>query len=263
MSVRRIEDRDRVHRALRDHPVENAWLLGYLDGEWSEHSSWFGYSKDDQLETLVLVYDGLSRPGLFTAGWEGGIRPILRELGGELPERATAHIDSAHLEAVQIGYAAPRPLRRMMRMGLRRDDARLDAPSTVSVERLTHADTAEIMALYAHWPDHFFEPFQLESGFYFGVRDGDRLASIAGIHAVSERCGVAAIGNLVTHPDARGRGFAKACTATLLRDVFTRVDLVTLDVEHGNEPAIRTYQHFGFNRYGDFFEGEIVRRTGR
>jgi ribosomal protein S18 acetylase RimI-like enzyme len=260
MIVRRIHDRERIHRSLESQPVENAWLLGYLDGEWSDHCDWYGYSRDDGLETLVLVYTGLSRPGLFIAGWEGGIRPILREMGNQLPDRATAHIDSAHLQAVEVGYAAPRPLRHMMRMGLRREDAMVDVPEGITVERLTHADTAAIMALYAHWPDHFFEPFQLESGFYFGVRDGQRLASIAGIHAVNERCGVAAIGNLVTHPNARGRGFAKACTATLLRDVFDRVELVTLDVEHGNEPAIRTYQHFGFRRYGDFYEGEIVRR---
>jgi ribosomal protein S18 acetylase RimI-like enzyme len=71
---------------------------------------------------------------------------------------------------------------------------------------------------------------------------------------------VAAIGNLVTHPTQRGKGYARVVTAALLRETFKRVANVTLDVEDENTPAMRLYQHFGFRHSADFWEGELSLR---
>lgn len=113
--------------------------------------------------------------------------------------------------------------------------------------------------LYEHYPDNFFEPYQLETGLYFGVRDEDiGLASIAGIHVVSESHDVAVIGNFVTHPERRGRGYASACTARLLSELFETVSLVALNVQEDNEPAQRMYRNFGFEENNVFYEGRTT-----
>jgi ribosomal protein S18 acetylase RimI-like enzyme len=244
---------------LQRDRVANAYPLGYLDPAYVAQTRWIGALDGAELRSVALVYLGLSRPGVFTAGEADGLGAIAARHPAQLPERATAHVAPAHLGALRSAYREPSPLRQMHRMALRRDDFRDDGADDSDVVTLSHGDTAAIMQLYTVWPDHFFEPFQLGSGLYFGVREEGRLVSIAGIHNVSPSADVASIGNLVTHPDARGKGYALRCTSRLLREVFSRVSLVTLDVEHGNEPAIRTYRHFGFHHDSDFLEGEVVR----
>jgi ribosomal protein S18 acetylase RimI-like enzyme len=147
-------------------------------------------------------------------------------------------------------------------MGLPRDVWKETAPGArddVEVRRLGHRDTASIMKLYEHYPDNFFEPYQLETGYYFGVRDEDLgLASIAGIHVISEDHDVAVIGNFLTHPARRGRGLASACTERLLRELFDNVSLVALNVQEDNEPAVRMYGNFGFEQNNVFYEGRTT-----
>lgn len=260
MSATEITNRDAVAALLLEEPIINADQLGYLDDEYADACRWLGASEAGHLQTVVLVYDGLSRPGVFTAGDPGGIRPILRDLRDLLPNRVTGHFVANHRDAVFTAFRPTGDVRRMSRMVLHRADRRADAPANASIqaEVLGHQDTGAIMALYAHWPDNFFEPYQLESGLYFGVKVEGALVAIAGIHNLSRTHDVANIGNLVTHPAHRGKGYATAATAALLDATFAHVSRVTLDVETGNEPALRTYRRFGFQHAADFFEGELL-----
>ncbi len=260
MDVSENHNREAIAELLQREPVANADQLGYLDETYDHATRWFGLSEHGLLRTVVLVYRGLSRPGVFTAGAPGGLRPIFRSPDAQMPERATGHFVTAHRDAVLTAFDEPEPLRPMSRMVLHREvfvDQSLAGPDVV---QLGHADTADIMALYAHWPDNFFEPFQLESGLYFGVRSDRGLAAIAGIHNLSCTYDVATIGNLVTHPDHRGKGLGTAVTARLLAATFQHVSRVTLDVAPENAPAVRTYRRFGFAHAAEFFEGELHRK---
>ncbi len=261
MPVSEITSRAQIAAALCNNPVANAYPLGYLDESYADYCRWFGFRREGELISVILHYKGLSRPGLFSCGEREGIRPILRELRDEMPARATAHLRKEHRDAFGAIFDGLDELPLVSRMGLSRDEFRdIGDPGPV-VERLTHRDTARIMELYRLWPDNFFEPYQLETGLYFGVKlDDGSVAAIAGVHNLSLTYDVAAIGNLVTHPDHRGHGYAKACTARLLRDAFDRVGYVTLDVRQENEPAVRTYRRFGFREFAEFYEGEITRR---
>ena len=176
-----------------------------------------------------------------------------------LPERFHFHALEEQMTTVK-GQFEPKSYQRMVRMGLERSHyKRLPGDSlAVGVERLGHRDTAAIMDLYQHYPDNFFEPYQLETGLYFGVRDEELgLASIAGIHVFSEEHDVAVIGNFVTHPDRRGEGLATACTARLLDNLFERVSFVALNVQEDNAAAIHMYTKFGFGKNNVFYEGRV------
>ena len=69
-----------------------------------------------------------------------------------------------------------------------------------------------------------------------------------GAEIVLDECN---IGNIVTHKDYRGRGFATEILGILL-DILKKngVAKVFLEVEHDNIQAIALYEKHGFIRYG-------------
>ncbi len=261
MSIERVEDREELREFLLGDRLANAYMLGNLDPAYFQFCRWYGQRGDDgALGSVVLLYTGLSIPVVFMAGTEPDFENLLRQAAQHLPERFHFHVLEDQMDVVREVFH-PASAVRMKRMGLHRDAyARRDArPADVKPQRLGHRDTAAIMNLYQHYPDNFFEPYQLETGLYFGVRDEELgLSSIAGIHVVSEDHDVAVIGNFVTHPRRRGRGLASACTSRLLDDLFERVSYVALNVQEDNEPAVRLYGNFGFEQNNVFYEGRTT-----
>ncbi|CAN0569631.1 unnamed protein product, partial [Laminaria digitata] len=235
-----------------------AYLLGKLDPSYEPFCKWYGErSEDGDLENLLLWYQGLSIPVAFMVSHaHANQRAFFEASAATLPPRFHFHVIGDQMSTFRDACEVTH-YKQMHRMGLERGSYKhLDLPASGTVERLGHRDTAAIMALYEHYPDHFFEPYQLETGLYFGVRDEDLgLVSIAGVHVISPNHDVAVIGNLVTHPSARGRGLATACTRAVLEEILERVSFVALNVQVNNEPAIRMYTNFGFEPNNVFFEG--------
>jgi cyclic pyranopterin phosphate synthase len=239
---------------LRRDLFANAYLLGDLDMPYVEHCRWFGLAPaGGEVQGVLLQYNGLSMPAVLASGGPVEVEALIAGSRGLLPRRFYGHILESHREALERFYDAP-ALKPMSRMGLRRADYR-PASDPGGVERLTHRDTAAIMQLYQHYPDNFFEPAHLDTGLYFGVREGSELVSVAGIHVLSETHDIAVIGNIVTHTEYRGRGLAGRCVRRLLDELFARVGHVALNVAVGNEPAIRCYRNFGFAEHYRFLEG--------
>lgn len=262
MAAEHITDREELRRFLMKDRLANAYLLGNLDPSYFQFCKWFGLrDAQNELENLALLYTGLSLPVVFVVGNSTRIEELLRSCRADLPSRFHFHVLEEQMTEIR-GIFEPTNFHRMIRMGLQRSayhqtDSRTLA--SIEVERLGHRDTLAIMDLYQHYPDNFFEPYQLETGLYFGVRDPDiGLASIAGIHVFSEEHDVAVIGNFVTHPRRRGQGLATACTAKLLGELFGRVSFVALNVQENNTPAIRMYSNFGFEKNNFFYEGRCA-----
>ena len=263
LPLERLADQREIEAFLVADRLANVYLLGKLDPAYVPFCTWYG-ERDEQgrLIALMLSYSGLSIPVVFFAA-SGSSDPagFFASCARILPSRFHFHVIGEDLNVLRQTCHVT-TYKKMYRMGLER--AHFEAtpvslpPSKDKVVTLGHKDTASIMTLYAHYPDHFFEPSQLETGLYFGVRDRldrKRLLSIGGVHAVSPSYDVAVVGNLVTHPDARGKHLATLCTATLLGELFEQVSFVALNVQAVNEPAIRLYTNFGFEPNNVFFEG--------
>ena len=59
------------------------------------------------------------------------------------------------------------------------------------------------------------------------------------------------VGNIVTHKEYRGRGFAKELFTRLLEDAKEKgIEKLFLEVESDNVPALGLYEKLGFGRYG-------------
>ncbi|MFB6265002.1 MAG: GNAT family N-acetyltransferase, partial [Bradymonadaceae bacterium] len=193
-----------------------AYLLGDLDPAYDEFCNWYGARRPNgDLDSLMVHYEGLSLPPVLAVGSRPGVAAILDRFGESLPDRFHFHVHENHIPALEERFGIAE-LRTMRRLSMHRAAYQPRDPDP-RVRGLGHEDTAAIMELYEYYPDNLFEPHQLETGLYFGIdADDGGLASIAGVHVVSQAHDIAAIGNLVTRPDERGRGLATACTAKLL-----------------------------------------------
>ena len=121
-----------------------------------------------------------------------------------------------------------------------------------------------IAALYAlggpFTPDAF-APTQVAEGVFYGVAGEDgTLLAVGGTHIVDRTGGVAAIGNMYTHPAARGRGFAGAILAALVQTLRGEgIHTIVLNVDQRNEAGLRLYERHGFTIHCPFVEGKAIR----
>ena len=257
-AIEQIEDRGELQAYLMGDRLAGAYLLGNLDPLYAPFCRWYGVrGTSGELEAVALWYLGLSIPVVFIAAGAldaGRKRAFMEACAAVFPSRFHFHVIEEDMSMAREVFDVS-TYQKLHRMGLKREHFKGGARDP-RVERLGHRDTARIMELYAHYPDNFFEPYQLESGLYFGVRGEEgELLSIAGVHVISPEYDVAVIGNLITHPSARGSGLAGACTGRLLDELFEDVSLVALNVQVNNSPAIRLYTNFGFEPNNTFFEG--------
>lgn len=79
---------------------------------------------------------------------------------------------------------------------------------------------------------------------YHGVFSGDKLVSIAGAYVRTPRIWV--IGDVYTHPEHRGRGYAKAATSSITEFALASGAEALLHVSRDNKPAIRVYESLGY-----------------
>ena len=74
--------------------------------------------------------------------------------------------------------------------------------------------------LYSYGGGDAFRQRSLELGVFYGVFEGERLVSVAGTHIVSDNERIAALGNVMTHPDYRGRGLATLATSAVCEELL-------------------------------------------
>ncbi len=265
MRVTEFKDTELLRELLIRDRVGHAYLLGDLDPSYLPFCRWFGVEEDGTILALALFYKGLRLPTLLTATRDHSshcveaLDVVLGEIKHQLPEQVWIHAWDHHLEVTQRHFSCQN-IQQMQRMSTRPGPwlESTSASSQTTVRRLGHRDTAAIVALYQYYPDHFFEPYQLESGLYFGVHGPDNtLAAIAGVHVFSQAYDIAAIGNITTHPDFRKHGYASAVTLRLLEELFKSVSLVTLNVRQNNAAATALFKKFGFVHHHTYCEGMV------
>ena len=92
------------------------------------------------------------------------------------------------------------------------------------------------------------------------VRRGELVAA-AGTHVISPSARLAVVGNVLTHVDYRGRGFATAVTGAVTAELLRTCDQVVLNVRADNPPAINAYRRLGYAEHARF-EERLIHRLG-
>ena len=248
MNLVRLTERATVEAFYRRDPARHLYELGDLDDFYWPHTIWYAAEQDGEVRQVVLLYTPRETPILLATGeaeeW-GDLRWLLNEILPLLPSPVYAHVNRETLPILTRRYSA-NSYGLHYRMYLR-ETGRLDSVDSSGVVPLTPADREEAESLYRHYPDSWFDARMLETGRYCGIREpGAGLTSIAGVHAYSPAYRVAALGNIMTHPDWRGKGLATKVTAAVCRALSGIVDHIGLNVHTENQAAIACYQKLGF-----------------
>ena len=213
----------------------------------------------DYAACLVLRHPSLTVISPF--GASEGVAAILAQM--DLPEQALLQAQEPHLPLLQQYYRFLPGERALLRMAV---SSAIFLPPVaappVQPERLTPAGLLALQALYAHFPETHFRADQLEHGVFYGVRSGDKMVAVGGTHVVAVDHGLAVLGNIFTHPDARRQGYSRAVTAALVADLLARgcCDVV-LNVVADNSPAISLYTSLGFQTHSRYWTMQAEGRT--
>lgn len=241
-----VKTTDRAHiRSLLDQdPIWSAYAIADLEDHLFGDCDWFVEGR-----SLALVYRGLEqiRP-LFLIGSPATVLPEVSE------HEVYINLRPEMRGEVERFYPTDR-VHEMFRMALGEFQ-----PAEGSAAPLSRADAPRLRELYALGGGLAFAPSQLASGYFRGIFEADALVAVAGIHVASPRLGVAAVGNIMAHPDFRGRGLAARCLSAVIAALKADgVSSIVLNVETSNDPAVRLYQRLGFNVHCRYFEGPATR----
>lgn len=255
MQLISLHDRGAIEAFLRRDVYLNLYEIGDLDDFFWPYTTWYGLCEAGELRQVLLIYSGAEPPVLVgtASGPIDDLLEALRLARPLLPARIYAHFSLG-------GETALTPPYRCESHGVHHKMAltapqRLDEVDTRDAVRLQPPDLPALQALYAAaYPGNWFNPRMLETGCYWGIWEQDRLVSVAGVHVYSPRYGVAALGNIATLPERRGRGLGAAATAALCRDLLSHIPHIGLNVKADNAAAIACYRKLGFTPVGDYEE---------
>jgi ribosomal protein S18 acetylase RimI-like enzyme len=254
--VRKLTEPGRIAAFLERDPLYAAYAIADLDPTMLSHTRWYVAEVEGEARSLTLFFDRLEPGALFVMGDPTGL-PVI--LGSALrPRHVYASARHRHLPALRAYYRLGRP-QTVVRMAL---DTQIFRFTGGEVIRLSPAYTRQLERLYSMGQGGAFSPYQVAQGVFYGVTHKDRLVATAGTHVVSESYGVAAVGNVFTHPAYRRRGLGTRCTGAVVQELLERgIQTVVLNVQQDNETAYRIYRRMGFKEHCRYVEVAAERRT--
>ena len=255
LAIRTVADRGQLRAFLETDRLLAAYAICDLEEREFAKTRWGGAFDGDRLVALALEYSGLTPQPLFVMGRADGIEAILRDI--VRPRAAYVAVLPDALPAVQAVYRLD-PGPQMVRMWVDRGRFR---PYPADVRRLLPSDIGELNRLYQLGFASWLPSSSITDGVYFGVRVGGRLVAAAGTHVVSRDARLGVVGNVLTHVDYRGRGFATAVTGAVTAELLRTADQVVLNVRSDNPPALQAYRRLGYTEHVRF-EERLAHRLG-
>lgn len=252
---------DQAYPILAQDPVWNSFALADLEPPMREYSQFAIASHEDgdkHASCLIVRHPSIGQV-LSPFGDADGVATILSHL--DLPQHPLIQAQEIHIPALQRHYQPQTPWKCMLRMAITPGQSQpLNYTPHPAVKQLTIADLPALKTLYAQNPENAFSPDLFTQALYFGAYDGDRIIAAGGTHALTPAHGIAVLGNIFTLPEARGQGYATTITASLVAALFKQhISHVVLNVFSDNTPAIRVYQHVGFQTHHRLMAGKAHR----
>lgn len=117
-------------------------------------------------------------------------------------------------------------------------------PPGATLRRLTPEDVPAMVKLAALTQPGPFRTRTSELGAFYGIFQDGQLQSMAGQRLHLPHC--VEISAVCTHPQARGRGFARLLLSAVTQEILARGKTPFLHVLPDNDAAIRVYHGLGF-----------------
>jgi ribosomal protein S18 acetylase RimI-like enzyme len=244
--LRDFLERDRLFAAYAICDLEDRefartrWGVAYAGGE---------------VVAIGMEYSGLTPQPLFVLGRTDGIEAVLRDVLRPRAAYVAARVEA--MPAVEAHYRVD-PGPQMVRMWVDRTTFR---PFATNASRLVPVESGELNRLYQLGFASWLPASAISEGVYYGIRIGGRLIAAAGTHVVSPGARLGVVGNVLTHIDHRGRGYATAVTGAVTEELLRTCDEVVLNVRADNPPALQAYRRLGYAELVRF-EERLVHRLG-
>jgi ribosomal protein S18 acetylase RimI-like enzyme len=117
-------------------------------------------------------------------------------------------------------------------------------PAEVEIVQLGENDVSEMISLADLTEPGPFRLRTVQLGGYVGIRDGGRLAAMAGQRTALP--GFREVSAVCTHPNYRGRGYAAKLVSIVSERITKPGEFPYLHVRQNNVGAIRLYSRLGF-----------------
>lgn len=239
----RLTDKNDIRAILHRDPAWCVYALGDLSPQMFGKTHWF-------TPDLTLVLHEYGTSILFAMG-TGSVREALDHVIWP----AHLQVQGDALDEIRR-HATVTSVRLMWRMVWKG----ATAPAVpAAVTRLAANDVPPLLRLYADGeasgesPD-FFYPSMVTDGVFFGVYEGDELVAAAGTHLLSREESAAAIGNIYTWRDRRGRGVGRLVTTAVV-SALSGIETIGLNVRADHDAALQLYESLGFTPHCQFYEG--------
>jgi ribosomal protein S18 acetylase RimI-like enzyme len=253
--ARQTTDRRALAAFLEQDRLYAAYALCDLEDREFARTRWGAAYDGDELIAVGLEYTGPTPQPVFVMGRTDGIDVVLRDV--IRPRAAYIAARTAMLPAIEAHYRVD-PGPQMVRMWV--DRARF-RPYPAQVQRLLPVEIGELNRLYQLGFASWLPSTAIADGVYYGMRVNGQLVAAAGTHVISPSNRLAVVGNVLTHVDFRGRGFATAVTGAVTADLLRTSDQVVLNVRADNPPAINAYRRLGYAEHARF-EERLIHRLG-
>lgn len=251
------DDPGQVLAVLDEHRAIHAYGIVDVVQFWDDSRWWV---RDRGTVGLVGI-PGVSREVVYavSAVYAAATLALLEDLVDELPERFDITGPSGLAERMEPTHRSTR-CAPYVKMHLIRPDL-LPAPDPAA-RPLEVEDATAVESLFerAGGAEEFFRTDLLGTGRQFGIFHDDVLVAMAGTHVVDPDLGIAAIGNVNTLPEFRGRGLGRRVVAALAHRLREEVDIVALNVGRDNTPARNLYEGLGFLPLMEYEEAELIGR---
>lgn len=114
----------------------------------------------------------------------------------------------------------------------------------VDYVELSKEDSPEIAELIKLTEPGPYAPNVLELGKYIGIKEEGKLVAMLGERIKLDR--YTEVSLVCTHPDHRGKGYAKSLSGILIDEIINRGEKPFLHVMTHNVPAYKLYEKLGF-----------------
>jgi len=255
LEISTTRDRALLRSFLEQDRLRAAYAICDLEEREFARSKWGIAKRSIETIAVVLEYGGLTPQPLFVMGEGDAVSAILRDV--IRPRLVYLAADESLLPAVERVYRVD-PGPQMLRMWVNRQ---MFQPVLGPALRLSPVDIVDLNRFYGLGFSGWLPGEAIANGVYYGVRVAGRLIAAAGTHVVSPEGKLAAVGNVMTHVDFRGRGFAKLTTSAVTQELLRTCDEVVLNVRADNPPAIDAYRALGYRKHCRF-EERLAHRRG-
>lgn len=124
------------------------------------------------------------------------------------------------------------------------DAVQVMLPAGAKMRRLSAADAPAMVELATLTEPGPFRERTHELGLFLGIFHGDKLVSMAGQR--TRIPGFVEVSAVCTHPDARGKGYARTLMLAIMDDIRSTGDTPYLHAWADNHSAIRVYRDLGY-----------------